>query len=456
MQALIVGIAALLLGIVLGFWRKATLAKAELEKCQAESAERAGFESLAAERLNALAERNTQLATANRQLETKDSEILRLSRLNSKLETDLANEQGNAERLTQQFKVLANEILKENSKTFTEQNRESLTQVLNPLTRDLSEFRLKIEEVNKENLVGRTKIGEQLKGLETLNKKLSDEAHNLATALRRDTKAQGNWGEIILLDILENSGLHKGEHFTFQQSFVEDTQEEIPGQRRQTDVIVKLPGGRHLIIDSKVSINAYNDSLKAENEEERKTAIKRHLASVRSHYVELAGRNYQRLSGIQSPDFVVMFVPIEPAFMLAMQEDDGLWLDAYQKGVLLAGPTTVLFVVRIVENLWRQEQQIRNVKDVMKRGTLLYDKFVGFVAEMEKIGKGLQGAKEAYEDAMDKLKTGDGNLIGQATKLKQLGVRSTKSLPKNLLDAADVENSGLALAAEAEDSDEAE
>jgi DNA recombination protein RmuC len=218
-----------------------------------------------------------------------------------------------------------------------------------------------------------------------------------------------------------------------------------------------LPAGRHLIIDSKVSINAYNDFLKATNDDERKAALKRHLASVRSHYIELAGRNYPRLSAIESPDFVVMFVPVEPAFMLAIQEDDGLWLDAYQKGVLLAGPTTVLFVVRIVENLWKQEKQVRNVKDVMKRGALLYDKFVGFVADMERIGRSLQGTKEVFEDAMGKLKTADGNLIGQVEKLKRLGVRSVKTLPETLPDAAGVEDDqGLALAASAGESDETE
>jgi DNA recombination protein RmuC len=471
MQALIGGI-ALIAGVLVGFWLKVVSGKAEkaqlerrsqelaleligvraeLAKAQAESGARAGFESLAAERLNALSERNTQLELAIRQSEEKDREILRLTGINSKFETDLANEKDNGERLTHQFKVLANEILKENSKVFTEQNKESLKEVLNPLTRDLGEFRLKVEAVEKDNLVGRTQLTEQLKGLESLNKKLSDEAHNLATALRRDTKAQGNWGEIILLDILENSGLRKGEHFTFQQSFTEESDEGTPGQRRLTDVVVKLPEGRHLIIDSKVSINAYNDFLKATSEKERETALKQHLASVRSHYGELAGRNYHRLPGVQSPDFVVMFVPIEPAFMLAMQEDDGLWLDAYQKGVLLAGPTTVLFVVRIVENLWRQEQQVRNVKDVMRRGTLLYDKFVGFVADMEKIGKSLLGTKDAYESAMDKLKAGDGNLIGQVEKLKRLGVRSAKSIPRNLLDIAEDDEPGLALAAEAEE-----
>jgi DNA recombination protein RmuC len=478
MQALIAGIVAAFVGIVLGFWlrdasaktEKAQLEKraeelaaemtgvrAELGKAQEESAKRAGFESLAAERLEALSERNKQLESINQQLEEKNREILRLTGANSKLVTDLANERGNGERLSDQFKVLANEILKDNSRVFTEQNKESLLHLLTPLTRDLNEFRVKVEEVKTESLVGRTELSSQLKSLESLNKKLSDEAHNLATALRRDTKAQGNWGEIILLDILENSGLRKDEHFTFQQSFVEEAEGDTPGQRRQTDVVVKLPEGRHLIIDSKVSINAYNDFLKAVNDEERKTALKRHLASVRSHYVELAGRNYHRLSGVESPDFVVMFVPVEPAFMLAMQEDDGLWLDAYQKGVLLAGPTTVLFVVRIVENLWKQEQQVRNVKEVMKRGALLYDKFVGFVTDMERIGKSLQGTKEIYEDAMGKLKTADGNLIGQVEKLKRLGVRSAKSLPKTLLDAAEVEeDQGLSLAAGADEISETE
>jgi DNA recombination protein RmuC len=469
----LVAVIVLLAGIALGYWVRANSARSEkdlldqhnrelsdalnalrcqLTQSQAESAARAGYESLATERLNSLLERNTQLESIKKQLDEKDGEILRLARLHSKLETDLANEQGNAEQLTQQFKILANEILKENSKIFTEQNKDNLAQVLNPLTRDLTDFRLKVEAVEKESLVGRTELAAQLKGLESLNKKLSDEAHSLATALRRDTKAQGNWGEIILLDILENSGLKKGEHFTFQQSFFEESDGGMLGQRRQTDVVVKLPEGRHLIIDSKVSLNAYNDSVKAENEEERKTAIRSHLASVRKHYIELAGRNYHGLSAIQSPDFVVMFVPIEPAFMLAMQEDDGLWLDAYNKGVLLAGPTTILFVVRIVENLWRQEQQTRNVKDVMDRGAKLYEKFAAFINDMEDLGKCLRGARQSFEEAKKKLTGGRDNLVRQVEKLRELGVKpkfskSTKPMPISWLASADVEDEALALAA---------
>ena len=214
-----------------------------------------------------------------------------------------------------------------------------------------------------------------------------------------------------------------------------------------------MPEGRHLIIDSKVSINDYNDFVNAENEEERKSALKRHLASVRKHYVELADRNYHRLPGVQSPDFVVMFVPIEPAFMLAIQEDEGLWLDAYQKGVLLAGPTTVLFVVRIVENLWRQEQQAKNVQKVMDRGGKLYDKFVGFVEDLESIGDRIHEAGQSYKEALSKLTSGRENLVRQVEMLRELEVKNKKRLKPKLLEAAGVDEEDETLpllAAEAE------
>jgi DNA recombination protein RmuC len=413
-------------------------ARTELVQIRGESAARAGFESLAAERLSVLSERSTQLESVARQLEEKDREILRLTSANSQLSTDLANEQGNGEHLTHQFKVLANEILRENSAVFTLQNKTNLSEVLSPLTKDLGDFRQKVEAVERDNVVGRTQLSEQLKGLASLNQKLSDEAHNLATALRRDTKAQGNWGEVILLDILENSGLKKGEHFTFQQSFMEESGEDTPGQRRQTDVVVKLPEGRHLIIDSKVSINAYNDFVKAADDQERKSTLKGHLASVRKHYVDLADRNYHRLPGIQSPDFVVMFVPIEPAFMLALQEDDGLWLDAYKRGVLLAGPTTVLFVVRIVENLWHQEKQARNVQKVIDRGEKLYDKFVGFVGDLETVGSRINDADLSYKEAFKKLTSGRENLIRQVEMLREISLKPKKRIRATLLEVAGV------------------
>lgn len=250
--------------------------------------------------------------------------------------------------------------------------------------------------------------------------------------------------------------MQEGLHYSFQQSFTEVNDDGVSGQRRQTDVVLKVPGGRNLVIDSKVSLNAYKESANAADEKERADALKRHLKSVRDHYVELSSRNYQYLSGIESPDFVVMFVPIEPAFLMALQGDENLWHDAYQKKILLCGPTTILFVIRIVADLWHQEKQVRNVKEVMKRGALLYDKFVGFISDMENVGKCIQSVKDAHSEAMDKLSKADGNLIGQVEKLRKLGVRSSKSIPANLLSAAAGDEPERALAASSDEGSNSE
>ena len=330
----------------------------------------------------------------------------------------------------------------------------AIKNLLDPLKGQIDDFRKKVEEAQSDSKTGVTELRTLIGTLGNLNKALTEEAHNLATALRRDTKAQGNWGETILRNILDKSGLQEGIHYSFQQSFTESNGEGEPIQRRQTDVLVKLPGGRHLIIDSKVSLNAYNDSVNAENENDRVDALKRHLLSLRSHINDLAGRNYHTLAGIRSPEFVVMFVPIEPAFLLALQNDEALWHDAYSKGVLLSGPTTVLFVIRIVADLWHQQHQADNVEMVMKRGTELYDKFVGFVSNLESVGSSLHDAQNAYEDAYKQLSTGPGNLVRQVEMLRKLGVapKTKKQIPAKMLEAAELENDEptLALAAEAE------
>ncbi len=354
------------------------------------------------------------------------------------------------------FKTLAGNVLNGEKQTLSETNKTQIDAILTPLKDEIEKFRGKVEQAQTDSKTGVTRLETLIGTLGSLNQALTEEAHNLSTALRRDTKMQGNWGETILRNILDKSGLEEGLHYSFQQSLVEMNEDGDSGQRRQTDVVVKVPGGRHLIIDSKVTLNAYNDSVNAENEKDRADALRRHLTSVRNHYNELSSRNYQSLLGIESPDFVVMFVPIEPAFLLALQGDENIWHDAYQKKVLLCGPTTVLFVIRIVADLWRQEKQARNVKDVMKRGALLYDKFVGFVADMERVGKSLQSAKDAHGEAMEKLKHADGNLIGQVEKLKRLGVRSSKSLPENLLDFAGVDEPELALTADTDNSEKSE
>jgi len=486
MQPLIVGAVAAIVGILVGFWlRGASAAKrsAELERdlgsvrnelaqAQSESAARAGYEALAAEREKSIGDIRGELQA------TTESER-RLNARVKELEADLRNERQNIpEKLTMletakktladQFQVLATEVLEAKTKAFSESSQTQLGTVLEPLKTQIGEFRKKVEEAQRDSGTGVTELKTLIGTLGNLNQALTVEAHNLATALRRDTKAQGNWGETILRNILDKSGLEEGTHYSFQESFTEISADGDAGQRRQTDVVVRLPGGRHLVIDSKVSLNAYNDSVNAESEKERSEALKRHLLSLRNHCSELAGRNYQTLSGLHSPDFVVMFIPIEPAFLLALQNDESLWHDAYAKGVLLSGPTTVLFVLRIVEDLWRQERQAQNVESVMKRGSELYDKFVGFVSNLEAVGSALSNARSAYEEACSKLSTGPGNLVRQIEMLRKLGVapKTKKRIPAKFLESAeleadeieepDLDELTLALTAEADDSGETE
>jgi len=483
MQTVVVGLVALTVGVLIGFLLRVILARSdqaesetlaterdrqlaevreELVRTKAESAARAGFESLSIERENRIGQLTEEVDALRSNLATKTEEVGRSAATVAELTAKLENEQKNmAEKvalletakkaLADQFQALAGEILDKKSQTFSESSQTQLGTLLEPLKTQIKEFREKVEQTNVDSKIGVTELKTLIGTLGTLNQALTEEAHNLATALRSDTKMQGNWGETILRNILEKSGLQEGTHYSFQESFVETDAEGELGQRRQTDVVVKVPGGHHLIIDSKVSLNAYNDSVNAETEKERAEALKKHLNSVRNHCNELSTRNYQGLVGMESPDFVVMFVPIEPAFLLALQGDENIWYDAYKKKVLLCGPTTVLFVIRIVVDLWRQERQARNVKEVMKRGALLYDKFVGFVSDMEKIGKSIQNARDAHTDAMEKLTKADGNLIGQAEKLKRLGVRSSKSLPANLIEASAADEPSLALAVETDE-----
>jgi DNA recombination protein RmuC len=443
-QLWIVGAVGAVAGILLGYWLLCASAKAQS----------AAFEALAAER-------EKMAAGLREELQAKsESERNQAARV-SGLEAELRNERQNLQEklallesakktLADQFQVLAGEILDKKSQALSESSQTQLGTLLEPLKAQIKEFREKVEQTNKDSSTGVTELKTLIGTLGSLNQALTEEAHNLATALRRDTKMQGNWGETILRNILEKSGLQEGMHYSFQESFAETGAEGAPGQRRQTDVVVKVPGGRHLIIDSKVSLNAYNDSVNAATEKERAEALKKHLNSVRNHYNELSTRNYQDLVGMESPDFVVMFIPIEPAFLLALQGDENIWYDAYQKKVLLCGPTTVLFVIRIVVDLWRQEQQARSVKEVMDRGAELYDKFANFVADLEAVGKSLRAADQSYGTAMKKLSEGRGNLLRQVEMLKQLGIRTSKSLPRNLLDASAAEEEGLALTADGE------
>ncbi len=484
MEALIAGIVAALVGILVGFWLRGASIKTEkalleqrnrelndalnttrqsLEQVQAESAARAGFQSLAAERERGLNQLAAERDSLRNQLEAKVSTERELAARISKLEAELKNERQNmADKLAlledaktalaNQFQALAADILDQKSKSFSEGSQKEIGNLLNPLKIQLEDFRKKVEEAQSDSKTGVATLQGMIGNLNNLNQQLSEEARNLTTALRGSSKAQGDWGEFILRDLLEKAGLREGEQFSFQQSF-SGVASDDGGRAKtaRTDVIVFLPGGRNLVIDSKVSLTAYTDYANATEEEPRKSALKQHLASVRGHVTGLANAGYDRLPGLETPDFVVMFIPVEPAFLIALQNDPTLWADAYQQGILLVGPTTLLYIIRIVNVLWHQETQARNVKDVMDRGARLYEKFVGFVNDVEEIGKSLRDATRSYEDARKKLISGDGNLIRQVEMLRQLGVKPRKPLPPRLIEEAEPIETGLALAAEAEE-----
>jgi DNA recombination protein RmuC len=483
MQGLMAGIAALL-GIVLGFWLRALTGKqekalaerrdaeqaaqlagvrTELAQTQAESARRAGFESLAAERDRTIGLLATERDALRTELQAAGATDRSQSARISQLQTELNNERQNlAEKLAlldsakqtlaHQFEALAGEILEKKSKSFAEGSQRELGTLLTPLKTQIEDFRKKVEDSQSESSKGVTKLETLIGTLGGLNQQLTEEARNLSTALRGSAKAQGDWGELIVRNLLEKAGLREGEQFRMQETFDGTVGDDDARQRKmRPDVIVNLPGGRHLIIDSKVSLNAYTDSVNAAEEVGRAAAVKRHLASVRGHIDELATRRYHKLQSLDTPDFVVMFIPIEPAFLTALHEDEGLWRYAYEKEVLLVGPTTLLFVIRIVDNLWQQELQARSVQEVMNRGAELYEKFVNFVADLEAVGKSLRGADASYTSAMRKLSEGRGNLIRQVEMLKQLGIRTSKQIPRGLLDNAGIDEPTLALAAEADE-----
>lgn len=333
------------------------------------------------------------------------------------------------EALTHQFKSLANDILEEKGKRFAEQNQQSLGLLLDPLRMRLQEFQGKVEQFYDAEGKQRSALSQQVHQLMGLNQVLSEDAKNLTQALKGSTKAQGNWGELILERVLELAGLRRGVEYDVQENHLRDD-----GTRAQPDVVIHLPEDRHLVVDAKVSLLAYEEYASADDEAQRAAAQRRHLESVRQHIKGLSERNYQQLYGLQSLDFVLMFVPIEPAFMLAVTSDSQLYSDAWNKNVLLVSPSTLLFVVRTVAHLWRQESQSRNAQEIAQRGAELYDRLVGFVEDLERVGKNLTQAQDAYAKAYNKLSQNRGNVIRQAEMLRELGVKPTKVLPAALLD----------------------
>jgi len=334
-------------------------------------------------------------------------------------------------RLGNEFRLLANQIFEEKGKAFSEKNQSSLDEILKPVQSDLKAFRDRIETVHKEDIEARGSLKEQLLNLQSLNKQMNDEARNLTRALKGDKKMQGDWGELILETVLEQSGLRKGKEYKTQGGFRDEG-----GNLRKPDVILNLPDGKHMVIDSKVSLLAYNEFMNAEDESVRERALAAHVQSIRNHIDDLSSKDYSSLIGLKSPDFVFMFMPIEAAFMAAFQTDEKLFSKAFDRNIVVVTPTTLLATLRTVENIWRYERQNENAKRIADKAGSVYDKLRGFLEDFEKIGSQLATVQKSYDGALNKLTHGQGNLVRQAQGFVELGVKVKKQLPKNILDEA--------------------
>ena len=335
------------------------------------------------------------------------------------------------EALTNQFKNLANDILEDKSKRFTEQNAANLDALLKPLQTKLTEFKEQVNNSYGNEARERFALKSEIERLANLNLRMSDEARSLTQALKGDAKIQGNWGELVLESILESSGLRKGEEYV-----VQDSHTQSDGSRLQPDVVIKLPEGRSLVVDSKVSITAYARHTEATDSTIAEQELAAHIQSLRQHIQGLSGKNYSALYGASSVDFVLMFVPIEPAFLLALKTAPNLYQEALAKNIVLVCPSTLMATLRTVAHLWRQDHQNRNALEIAKQCGTLYDKFVGFVDDLEKLGQRLDQAQSSYHDAFNKLKTGKGNLIRAAEKVRELGVKPNKNLSAPLIESS--------------------
>jgi DNA recombination protein RmuC len=334
--------------------------------------------------------------------------------------------------LSDQFKNLANEILEEKSKRFAEQNQQNLDTLLKPLQEKLTDFRKQVDDTYQSEARERFALKQEVEKLAGLNIRMTDETRALTNALKGESKTQGDWGELVLETILENSGLRKGEEYLVQDSHTVDD-----GSRLQPDVVIRLPESKHLVIDSKVSITAYTRYMQADDDNAKTAELNSHVLSIKQHIQGLSAKNYQDLYGVGSIDFVLMFIPVEPAFLAAMRHAPDIYQEALKKNIVMVCPSTLLATVRTVAHLWRQEHQNRNAQEIARQCAMLYDKFVGFVEDLDKVGLRLEQAQTSYTDAVGKLKTGRGNLIRTAENVKKLGVKPNKSLPTKLTDIAD-------------------
>jgi len=377
------------------------------------------------------------------QLLDKQEELLDNRTILSKLQTQLKEQniayrekikllQDSEDKLKIEFENLANKIFDSNSKKFAQQNEENLSHILNPMKQQLTDFKKKVEDVYDKESKDRSALQQELKTLKELNLKMTAEATNLTNALKHDNKTQGGWGEMVLDKVLESSGLREGHEFKKQVSLRDDEDKLF-----KPDVIVYLPDNRDIIIDAKTSLTAYNEYMSQTNEDMKQHYLKNHIKSVKDHIKELSVKKYENLQNVNSLDFIFMFIPIESALLLALENDVNLYDEAFKQKIILVSPTTLLVALRAVENTWRYERQAQNIADVYKRAEELYKKFTGFVEDLQKVDKSLDMARNSYEDAFKKLSQGRGNLISQVTLLKKVSnIKPKKEIDSAIVDKA--------------------
>ncbi|MBU2920765.1 DNA recombination protein RmuC [Winogradskyella psychrotolerans] len=363
----------------------------------------------------------------NTELSRRNSEYENLEKANLKRDEELAEQQ---EQLRKDFELMASKILDEKSEKFTLQNKENIKNILNPLEEKIKTFEKKVEDTQKESISMHSALKEQLLGLKDLNQQMAKEATNLTRALKGDSKTQGNWGELVLERVLEKSGLEKDREYFVQQNFQRED-----GSRVMPDVVLHLPDSKKMIIDSKVSLTAYEQFVNAE-EDQRPIFLKAHVNSIKKHVDQLSAKNYQDLYDIESPDFVLMFIPIEPAFAVAINDDNSLYNKAFEQNIVIVTPSTLLATLRTIDTMWNNEKQQQNALEIAKQAGALYDKFEGLVTDLTGVGKKIDAAKSDYSAAMNKLVDGKGNLISRVEKIKKMGAKAKKALPESIIKRA--------------------
>jgi DNA recombination protein RmuC len=342
------------------------------------------------------------------------------------------------EKFTKEFENLANKILEEKTNKFTEQNKENLKNILSPLQDKIQLFEKKVEDTHKESIDYHAALRQQILGLRDMNEQMSKETLNLTKALKGDSKMQGNWGELILERVLEKSGLVKGREYDVQQSF---TTEE--GNRVFPDVVINLPDGKKMIVDSKVTLTAYERYVNEDDDNAKAQHLKEHVMALKRHVDQLSEKNYHDLYQMESPDFVLLFIPIETAFALALNEDTSLYNKAFEKNIIIVTPTTLLATLRTIDSMWTNQKQQENAIEIARQAGALYDKFEGFVTDLVKVGNKIKDSKTEYDNAMSKLVDGSGNLINRVENLKKMGAKAKKSLPENILQRANKDEQEL-------------